>query len=514
MPIRPFRSAALVATTLASLAGGLGAQTPRLGTIVFPTSGPAAAQEQFLRGVLYMHSFEYAQAAAAFHRAQEIAPDFAMAYWGEAMTHTHPLWNEQNLEAARAVLARLAPTRAARLARAPTPRERAWLEATEVLYGDGPKARRDTLYAQTMERLLAAHADDEAETFTALALMGLSQSVRDIPTYMRAAVLADEVFRSNPDHPGAAHYVIHAFDDPIHAPLGLRAARAYSGIAPDAAHAQHMTTHIFLALGLWDDVVSQNNVAVRATAWVPGHYSHWLVYGEIQRGRWAEARRVLETVHGNIQPDRQRQRTELAFMRAHYLLATDDWSGPVARWTWEIPAGSLAARVDVFTRGYGAWRAGNRPGIERALTELGAPDGDPIQRRKHGILERQLRALAQLEAGVTDEAVRLVREAAAQEDSLPMEFGPPDVVKPSHELLGEVLLRAGRAADAQRAFSRALELAPGRSRALAGLVRAAAAAGDHEVARAAFARLESNYRLADPAVRELAELRTLVVAGR
>ncbi len=511
MRTRPFRLAILLA---ASLAGAGVAQTPRLGTIAFPTSGPPAAQEQFLRGVLYLHSFEYPQAAAAFRRAQEIAPDFAMAYWGEAMTHTHPLWNEQNLDAARAVLARLAPTRAARLARAPTPRERAWLEATEVLYGDGPKALRDTLYAQAMERVLAAHGDDEARTFTGLALMGLSQSVRDIPTYMRAAALADEVFQSNPDHPGAAHYVIHAFDDPIHAPLGLRAARAYSGIAPDAAHAQHMTTHIFLALGLWDDVVSQNNVAVRATAWVPGHYSHWLVYGEIQRGRWTEARRILETVRGNIQPDRQRQRTELVFMRGHYLLATDDWSGPVPRWTWEIPAGSLAAAVDAFTRGYGAWRAGDRAGIARALTELGAAAGDPIQRRKHAVFEHQLRALARLEAGATEEAVQLVREAAAREDSLPMEFGPPDVVKPSHELLGEVLLRAGRAAEARRAFSRALELAPGRSLALAGLVRAAAAAGDIEVARAAFARLESNYRQADPAVRELAELRTLVVAGR
>ncbi len=459
MRTRPFRLAILLAT---SLAGAGVAQTPRLGTIAFPTSGPPAAHAQFVRGVLYLHSFEYPQAAAAFRRAQEIAPDFAMAYWGEAMTYTHPLWNEQNLDAARAALARLAPTRDARLARAPTPRERAWLDAVEILYGDGPKPRRDTLYAQAMERLLTAHPDDEARSFTALALMGLSQAVRDIPTYMRGAVLADEVFRSNPDHPGGAHYLIHAFDDPIHAPLGLRAARAYSGIAPDAAHAQHMTTHIFLALGLWDDVVSQNDLAVRATAWVPGHYTHWLVYGEIQRGRWAEARRILETVRGNIQPDRPRQRTELAFMRAHYLLAGDAWSGPVARWTWELPPGSLAARVDAFTRGYGAWRAGDAAGIARALAGLGTRDGEPIQRRKHGLLERQLRALARLEAGAPDEAVRILHEAAAQEDSLPMEFGPPDVVKPSHELLGEVLLQAGRAAEAQRSFAWALALAPGR----------------------------------------------------
>src|SRR6059058_1452540 len=245
------------------LAGAsLSAQTPGLGTITFPTSGPPAAQSAFIRGVLLLHSFEYQDAARAFREAQRIDPRFALAYWAEAMTYTHPLWNEQDANAARAALQRLGPTPQARRAKAPTPRERAYLNAVEILYGDGPKARRDTAYSRAMERLVARFpADREAQVLYAASLLGLSQGVRNVPTYMRAAAIVGRVFRDNPDHPGAAHLLIHCYDDPIHAPLGLAAARAYSKIAPDAAHAQHMTTHIFLALGMWDEVVSQNELA-------------------------------------------------------------------------------------------------------------------------------------------------------------------------------------------------------------------------------------------------------------
>ncbi len=260
------------------VAAVLSAQTQRLGTIDFPTSGPPAAQSAFIRGVLLLHSFEYQDAARAFREAQRIDPGFALAYWGEALTYTHPLWDEQDVNAARASLLRLGPTREARRAKAPTPREQAYLDAVEILYGDGPKARRDTAYSRAMERLVARFpADREAQVFYAASLLGLSQGVRNVPTYMRAAAIVGRVFRDNPDHPGAAHLLIHCYDDPIHAPLGLAAARAYSKIAPDAAHAQHMTTHIFLALGMWDDVVSQNELASGhdPATWAPDHYTQW-----------------------------------------------------------------------------------------------------------------------------------------------------------------------------------------------------------------------------------------------
>src|SRR6059058_4485928 len=293
-----------VGAVLACLAAGpASAQAPRLGTIDFPTAGAPAARAPFIRGVLLLHSFEYGDAARAFREAQRLDSGFALAYWGEAMTYTHPVWNEQDGNAARAALQRLAATRDARRAKAPTRREQAYLDAVEILYGDGSKAVRDTAYSLAMGRLVARFpADREAKVFYALSLLGLNQGVRDVPSYLRAAAIVDTVFRENPNHPGAAHLLIHSYDDPIHAPLGLAAARAYSKIAPDAAHAQHMTTHIFLALGMWDEVVAQNVVAVRQTAAVPGHYTEWLGYGYLQAGRFGESRSVLDSVRAHMRP--------------------------------------------------------------------------------------------------------------------------------------------------------------------------------------------------------------------
>lgn len=237
-------------------------QSNRLGTIYFPTSGSSTAQPHFVRGVLFLHSFEYDSAAAEFRKAQYEDPAFAMAYWGEAMTYTHPVWDEQDMNAARAALARLDSSAQARRAKAKIPREAAYFNAVEILYGNGTKPHRDTLYSTAMERLSAQYPSDvEARAFYALSLLGLNQGVRDVPTYLRAGAIAEDIFKKYPDHPGAAHYVIHSYDDPAHAALGLKAARAYSKIAPGAAHAQHMTTHIFMALGMWDEVASQNEIA-------------------------------------------------------------------------------------------------------------------------------------------------------------------------------------------------------------------------------------------------------------
>src|SRR5262249_29218430 len=156
---------------------------PRLGTVTFPTSAPAPVQAEFLLGVLYLHSFEYESAERAFRRAEALDPSFAMAYWGEAMTYTHPVWNEQDVGSARSALERLGPTPEARRAKAPTPREQAWLGAVEALYGEGAKARRDTLYAAAMEKLVRQFPEDpEAKAFFALALLGLNQGVRDTVT--------------------------------------------------------------------------------------------------------------------------------------------------------------------------------------------------------------------------------------------------------------------------------------------------------------------------------------------
>ncbi|MBA3656878.1 MAG: hypothetical protein H0W69_05955, partial [Gemmatimonadaceae bacterium] len=305
------------------------AQDEKLGTIDFPTSGPSDAHKAFVRGVLYLHSFEYPSAAAEFRKAQDLYPGFAMAYWGEAMSHTHPIWNEQNLQAARDVLNRLAPTREGRQSKAVTPSEKMYLDAVEILYADGKKASRDTSYSAAMKRIVDTFPEDnEAKAFYSLALLGLNQGVRDVKTYVRAGEIAETLFKSNPDHPGAAHYVIHSFDDAEHAPRGLDAARAYSKIAPGAAHAQHMTTHIFLAMGMWDEVVSQNEIASghNHDAWTPHHYTSWLHYAYLQQGRYSDALRMLEGMlpcqSETLSP---RQRRALMVMRVRHIIETEEW---------------------------------------------------------------------------------------------------------------------------------------------------------------------------------------------
>jgi tetratricopeptide (TPR) repeat protein len=277
-----------------------------LGHVDFPNSGAPPAQPAFARGVLLLHSFEYEDAREAFQEAERIDPAFALAYWGEAMTHNHPLWREQDREAALAALAKLAPTAEERRAKAPTERERGYLGALELLYAEGDKVERDLAYSRAMGELAGRYPDDlEARAFFALSILGTAQGVRDFGVYMRAGAVAEEVFAADPRHPGAPHYLIHSYDDPIHAPLGVRAARVYAKIAPAASHAQHMISHIYVALGLWEESVEANVKAVEVSAErrerkalgvdaLNYHALHWLEYSYLQLGRFEDARALLE----------------------------------------------------------------------------------------------------------------------------------------------------------------------------------------------------------------------------
>lgn len=483
------------------------AQTaPRLGQIAFATSTTVpAAQAAFEEGVLWMHSFEYAQAAAAFRRAQQAAPGFAMAYWGEAMTHNHPIWDERDAESARAVLARLGATPEARSAKAGTARERAWLHAAELLWGEGAKPVRDTLYLHAMQTLAEQYPDDEAAAFLALAHLGLSQGVRDIPSYMRGGRIALDLFRRAPQHPGAAHYVIHAFDDPDHAILALDAAHAYSRIAPDAGHAQHMTTHIFLALGKWDDVARQNVVALQAARgnsdsleWTPGHYTWWLHYARAQQGKWADARRWLARQDTLLPADAPQSRRDLLQQRHdEFQLNTGDFGSSASPNTK-----TATGATTLLARGIAAWRRQDRDALARetaALQARRAATPDDITLR---LLTPQLEALLHGANGHGDSALAVLREAVALEASLPMDFGPPAILRPAHEALAEGLLVAGRHAEAQAAYHRALARTPGRSRSLAGLVLAAEGAGDSADAARAMTQLRANFHAADAGVLE------------
>lgn len=516
----------------ALLVGALGfaalapaAAQEQLGKISFPNSGNAQVQPHFIRGVLLLHNFHYDQAADAFRQAQKADPGFALAYWGEALTYTHQVWNQQDLAAARSALARLAPTSEARLAKAPTPRERMYLASAEALYGEGSKPLRDTLYAKALEQLVRTQPDDdEAQVFYSVALLGLSQGVRDVPTYERAGAIAEDVLRRNPDHPGAAHFIIHAYDDPVHAPSGLYAARRYSQIAPSASHAQHMTTHIFLALGMWDDVAKQNEVASGPdrAKWRPGHFTHWLTYAYVQQGRYQAVRQLLGSLAANAgSPPSRYHRGALANFRARYVLDSEQWNGPEAK---ALAADTGVAGEDdyeyaTFAAGYAAARRGDVRMADRMLARLARINGESVTTARPGqtgikvvpmILELSLRAELLRQKAAKDEAIELLRRATALEDGMPAEYGPPAVVKPSHELLAAVLLESGRAAEAVTEFERALELGPGRSAALLGLARAARVAGQKEVSARAYTTLAANWHAADAGITSLAEARAAV----
>ena len=280
-----------------------------LGTISFPNSGNTAAQAPFIEGVKDLHSFQFDEAAVAFQRAQKADPTFAMAYWGEAMSHNHPLWAQQDDKAAKAILEKIAPTSDARQAKAKLPKEKAFLRAIDILYySPGDKLARDNAYSEVLATMYAQWPNDhEVATWYALSLLG---TVRPTDKGFRrqalAASIAEKVFAENPKHPGAAHFIIHAFDDPDHAPLGLNAARAYAGIAPAAAHALHMPSHIFVQRGMWEDVRKSNIVAYKSATELNArmklaegredfHTLGWLQYANLMLGKVAEAKQNLDT---------------------------------------------------------------------------------------------------------------------------------------------------------------------------------------------------------------------------
>lgn len=486
-----------------------------VGDVAFANSGKPEAQQAFLRGLGLLHNFEYPRAAREFQAAQQIDPSFAMAYWGEAMTHTHPIWFQQDAEAARAVLQRLGTTAAERLAKAPTDRERDYLRTLDVLYGEGTKNERDFLYADAMAALHARYPDDvDATAFYALALLGTAHEGRDFTIYMRAASLLEEVFPANTRHPGVLHYLIHAYDDPVHAPLGMRAARIYGSVAPDAGHALHMTSHIFIALGMWDDVIDANRRAIRvvnkqrAARQAPGadcgHYPTWLHYGLLQKGQDHEARKALEACRASAfaekfvagQPGEQPQYRldEYAVMRAHQIASSTTLpaSDPVT-----IPSGVDAPQAQ-FTLVYGdvlaAARRNDAEALKAAAEQLrslqkaavGSDDegraANPTARISAEVMVQEAEALQLIVAGKRDEALKILEKAAEAERSMPLEFGPPVVPKPAAELLADQLLAAGRAADAAAAYQQVLERTPGRRPTLEGLLLAQKAAGNAEAA--------------------------------
>jgi tetratricopeptide (TPR) repeat protein len=495
-----------------------------LGVLDFPNSGAEAAQDAFTRGVLLLHSFEYRDAREAFVEAQAIDPGFAMAIWGEAMTLNHPLWAEQDRTEALKVLAKLTPESEHRI----TPCEKAFLDAVEILYGHGEdnqadKQARDIAYMKAMQRAYEAYPDDlEAASFYALSILG-SVYERDFRTYMRAAAILEEVFAKQPRHPGAAHYLIHSYDDQVHAPLGLRAARVYATIAPAASHAQHMISHIYTSLGMWDEVVQANITAVRVSedamrragrpvANRSKHAMHWLQYAYLQQGLYDEARKTMEVMkEDRDELDNLYQNSHYVMFRASYI--ADDPAGEQPLGRIQLPEMSLGFLVtDDFATGYSLIAAGKLDEAAAVLENIQeriasttiktVEEGlheDELATSEDGylistIMARELEALMLYRSRKIDEAIELLRAAAADENSRPLYYGPPHVPKPCNELLGEMLLAQDRPKEAVAEFQLALSRHTNRSLSLLGLARAQQAIGDVAAAQETQALLAPNWR--------------------
>ena len=508
-----------------------------LGALSFPTSThSAAAQQAFLRGMLLLHLFEYPAAESAFIQARTLDPGFAMAYWGEAMTFTHPLWNQQDAARGRAALDRLGKDPAERAAKAGTAFERDWLAVADTLYGTGAKIDRDRQVLARLEDMNKRYpANDEVELFLALWLMGVTQGERDIPNYLRAADIAREVYGRNPAHPGATHYWIHGLDSPQYASGALEAARVLARISPAAGHAQHMTSHIFIALGMWDDLVDANEKAIavvnagRQKRGQPpihcGHYAEWLIYGYYQQGRVRDADKLLaacddgraaavEWADRNFDPKLGSSRTgkqvasglaeSLATMRATAVVESPASQAQALRVVIDTRDLRRAAAPVWFADGYAALQRGDFVAAEAAtartaglLLQPAEAEESPSADAFFEIMAQELAGLAAYRRGDREGGLNVVERASTRYEAVPFEFGPPVPVKPPQELAGEMLLEMGRPAEALAYFDRSLRLAPRRSQALLGVARAAAAAGERKRAGAAYQELLTNWHAAD-----------------
>jgi tetratricopeptide (TPR) repeat protein len=517
------------------------AQTAELGKVEFPTSGSEKAQAHFLRGLAALHSFWYEEALEAFRESTKVEPDFMMGYWGEAMAHNHPLWSEQDTTAARAVLGKI--TNTGKL----TDRERAYLDAVKVLYADGEKGVRDAAYSAAMEKIYRDYPDDlDAAAFYSLSLLAMMRmEEKSYRLQARAGAIALEVYQKNPDHPGAAHYIIHAFDDPDHAILALPAARRYANIAPEAHHARHMPSHIFLQLGMWPEAAASNESAwASSEAWMKRknlspsvrdyHSLHWLLYVYLQQGRYRKAEELLslmkktmtETTNDNkLRPGYYEN--NYADMAAAFIVETERWDLASSLFPAGARSSSSSAGGSHGSHGAAApepakalVRTSNRgerlPFFVRGMAEAmkNKASAEPTGSRGNesaaaspGISQLQVQALAASIKGEHDKAIQFMTEAAAMEEQRGAPSGPPGIIKPSHELFGEVLLRAGKFDRAAEQFKTALLRQPNRARSLLGLARVHAKSGNNTGAAAIYAKLLEQWKDADADLPELKEAR-------
>ena len=498
-----------------------------VGTIEFPTTTRSAeAQAHFERGATILHSFGWKQAIQEFQKAQAADPDFAMAYWGESLCYNHPLLPEMNRQTPQEILERLAPTLEERLAKTASAKEQGYLLAVEALFfGEGDIQTRRTAYMEVMRDLHESFPDDdEVAAFYALSLISSGGAAGKAGERKRilAGSIALPLLARKPEHPGAAHYTIHAFDDPIHAPLALPAAYKFASIAPAVSHARHMPSHIFIQHGMWQEVSDSNQSAYQAAVdlWEPGdsagdmvHALDWGQYGDLQLGDYERAELWIERLKPIVEKNAKQMRVVQALPRvkARYVIETRQWR------TQPVTESSTAA--ELLATGLSAVKLENYALAEEAADALGklvdaAAAKESFYNRQTAplsIMQKQVAGAHLIGIGKADEGFALLAESAQIAEKMPLPRGAANPIKPAHEFYGEALLAASRPAEAAEQFNLLLTRNPNRPLSLLGLARAHAALGDREAAAELYRQLSAIWQ--DRDFPELKEAVPYIAAG-
>ena len=456
----------------------------KLGIVNFPTSCSASVQKEFERAVALLHSFAYSAAEKAFREVVDKDPNCAMAHWGVAMTYFHQLWEPHLTDVAHGQ---------SEIERARdmggSERERGFADSLNIIYAKAdsvPYRERANDYTLAMAKLAERNPDDvECQVFYALALIATaSPSDKTHANEKKAAALLEPLFRKYPQHPGIPHYLIHACDNAEMAKRGLSAAEVYSRIAPSAPHALHMPSHIYTRLGMWKESIA-SNVAARKAAHVQGdigeelHAMDYLTYAYLQLGSDAEARRVLEDLHGmsGLHADEFKVGYAASAIPVRYAIERRAWTDaarlePIAGTQPHVFA------VTAWARAIGLARSGEPAAARKELEQLKiaygklqAGNDDYWATQVHAQMNEALAWIARAE-GKDDEALKLMRDAADEEDAVEKRPVTPGAIVPGREQLGDLLLELNRPQDALKEFERALAMAPKRRGALMGAARA------------------------------------------
>ena len=491
----------------------------KLGRVMFPTSCDSRLRGQFERGVAMLHSYWFTEARKVFDAVIQQDPSCAIAYWGLAVDY---LGNSlAGAPAPKDIAAASEGLDRARAIGAKTQRERDWIEAIGVYYRDADKVPPNTrlvAYTAAMERMTRRYPDDfEAWTYYALTLQ--ASAPKNDKTYenqLKSAEILERLFRQNPEHPGVAHYLVHAYDYPPLAEKGIGIARAYARIAPAAPHARHMPSHIYSMVGMWEESIASNRSALE----VQPDYHHatdFMVYAHLQLAQDAKAKALVDLIVGLPQREYPilANFTAVAAIPARYALERADWAGAAM-----LPVSStgraMADSLTRFARGLGMARSGDLAGAKREVQALQDLRGALERSSQSYWADRTQEQILTVSAwvayaeGARDQATKLMRVAADSEDGSVKHVAMENRLYPMRELLGELLLQIGEPAAALGEFEASLKENPNRYRSLSAAARAAEAAGDRQKAVAYFEKLVALSSKADTTRPELAHARAVL----